>query len=251
MADKFNIYDDKGKKLADAQPSPVKVSGLKPNTTYSGWVAKREDDTGDQEISSFKTKDVKPVAPTVQATPDDGKISVKIVAGNDEGSAGTTGTIYYTDGTTPKTKTLKPGYAGVISSLTNGTEYSLQATVTNGVGESPKSATVKATPVAPAPVLMKSFSLNKNEITGKVGDVVKVDVYDVAPENATEKGINVSSSDKTIATAVDNFDGSYSVTLVKEGTTTVHWVAVDEGGAKKDLTVTVSADTPETTPPAE
>ena len=89
--------------------------------------------------------------------------------------------------------------------------------------------------------------MNKNEITGKVGDVVKVDVYDIAPDNATEKGINVSSSDKTIATAVDNFDGSYSVTLVKEGTTTVHWVAVDEGGAKKDLTVTVTP----LTPPAE
>lgn len=95
--------------------------------------------------------DVKPAAPTLQATAGDGKISVKIVAGEDKGSAGTTGTIYYTDGETPKTKTLTPGYAGVISSLTNGTEYSLQATVTNGVGESPKSATVKATPKAAEP----------------------------------------------------------------------------------------------------
>lgn len=93
--------------------------------------------------------DVIPAAPTLQATPNDGKISVKIVAGEDEGSAGTTGTIYYTDGETPKTKTLTPGYAGVISSLTNGTEYTLQATVTNDVGESPKSQTVTATPVAP------------------------------------------------------------------------------------------------------
>lgn len=95
--------------------------------------------------------DVIPAAPTLQATANDGKISVKIVAGNDEGSAGTTGTIYYTDGETPKTKTLTPGYAGVISNLTNGTEYSLQATITNGVGESPKSPTVKVTPVAAPP----------------------------------------------------------------------------------------------------
>lgn len=93
--------------------------------------------------------DVIPAAPTLQATAGDGKISVKIVAGEDKGSAGTTGTIYYTDGTTAKTKTLTPGYAGVISSLTNGTEYTLQATVTNDVGESPKSQTVTATPVAP------------------------------------------------------------------------------------------------------
>ena len=95
--------------------------------------------------------DVKPTTPTLQATAGDGKISVKIVAGEDEGSAGKIGTIYYTDGETAKTKTLTPGYAGVISSLTNGTEYSLQATVTNSVGESPKSATVKATPKAAEP----------------------------------------------------------------------------------------------------
>lgn len=95
--------------------------------------------------------DVIPAAPTLQATAGDGKISVKIVAGENEGSAGTTGTIYYTDGETAKTKTLTPGYAGVISSLTNDTEYSLQATVTNSVGESPKSATVTATPKAAEP----------------------------------------------------------------------------------------------------
>lgn len=96
-----------------------------------------------------------------------------------------------------------------------------------------------ATP-APAPVLMKSFDLNKTEITGKVGDVIKVSVSDVAPDNTSNKGINVGSSDKTIATAVDNLDGSYSITLVKEGTTAAHWVAVDGGGAKKDLAVTVT-----------
>lgn len=95
--------------------------------------------------------DVIPAAPTLQATAGDGKISVKIVAGEDEGTAGKTGTIYYTDSTTAKTKTLTPGYAGVISSLTNGKEYSLQATVTNDVGESPKSTTVTVTPEAAPP----------------------------------------------------------------------------------------------------
>lgn len=95
--------------------------------------------------------DVIPATPTLQATAGDGKISVKIVAGEDEGTAGKTGTIYYTDGTTAKTKTLTPGYAGVISDLTNGTEYSLQATITNDVGESPKSPTVTVTPEAAPP----------------------------------------------------------------------------------------------------
>lgn len=95
--------------------------------------------------------DVIPTAPTLQATPNDGKISVKIVANKDEGSAVTAGTIYYTDGETAKTKSLTPGYSGVISGLANDTEYSLQATVTNGVGESPKSDTVTATPKAAEP----------------------------------------------------------------------------------------------------
>lgn len=91
------------------------------------------------------------------------------------------------------------------------------------------------------PVVMTSFTLDKTEITGKVGDVVKVTVNSILPDNTTNKGIDVGSSDKTIATAVDNLDGSYSITLVKKGTTAVHWVAVDGGGAKKDFTVTVSA----------
>lgn len=90
------------------------------------------------------------------------------------------------------------------------------------------------------PVLMASFSLDKTEITGKVGDVIKVSVQDVAPGNASNKGINVTSLAKEIATAVDNHDGSYSVTLVKDGKTTARWVAVDGGGANKELAVTVS-----------
>lgn len=90
------------------------------------------------------------------------------------------------------------------------------------------------------PVLMASFNLDKTEITGKVGDVIKVSVQDVAPGTASNKGINVDTLDKTTATAVDNLDGTYSVTLAKVGTTTAHWVAVDGGGANKELAVTVS-----------
>lgn len=97
--------------------------------------------------------------------------------------------------------------------------------------------------VTPAPVLMTSFSLDKSEITGKVGDVIKVNAHDILPGNTSKKDINVDSSDKAVATAVDNLDGSYSVTLVKEGKTTANWVAADGGGAKKDLPVTVSPAT--------
>lgn len=90
------------------------------------------------------------------------------------------------------------------------------------------------------PVVMTSFTLDKTEITGKVGDVVKVKVNSILPDNTTNKGIDVTSLDKAIATAVDNHDGSYSVTLVKDGKTTARWVAADGGGATKDASITVS-----------
>lgn len=90
------------------------------------------------------------------------------------------------------------------------------------------------------PVLMTSFTLDKTEITGKVGDVVKVKVNSILPDNTTNKGIDVTSLAKAIATAVDNHDGSYSVTLVKDGKTTARWVASDGGGATKEASITVS-----------
>lgn len=41
MADtqKFDIYDDKGNKVVDAQPSPVTITGLTAGTTYKGYKA--------------------------------------------------------------------------------------------------------------------------------------------------------------------------------------------------------------------
>ena len=33
----FDVYDEKGTKLAEGKPSPVTVEGLEPNTKYSGW----------------------------------------------------------------------------------------------------------------------------------------------------------------------------------------------------------------------
>lgn len=92
-----------------------------------------------------------------------------------------------------------------------------------------------------AAMLMTSFDLDKTEIAGKVGDIVKVTLSNVTPANTTNKVVNVGTTDHNIATAVDNGDGTYNVTLVAEGSTAAHWVAADGNGAKKDLNVTVSA----------
>lgn len=152
MADTFKVLSD-GKEVAHTEEpqedstTNLKFTGLKPNSniTYDVYYVTG----GDPEKAEFSTKDTKPGAPTVQVTADDTKLFVKIVAGTNTGSAIKSGKIYYTDGTTAKTMDLKPGEAGTISGLTNGTEYQVQATVTNDAGESPKSAVFKATPVAP------------------------------------------------------------------------------------------------------
>ena len=147
MADKFNIYDDKGEKVADAQPSPVTVSGLKPNTNYTGWVAKREDDTGDQDIPSFKTKDVK----------------------------------------------------------------------------------------------MKSFKIDNLAPAGEEGESVKLTLSNISPTDTTNKGVDIWVDDPKVATVASNEGNTFTINLVKEGTTGIHWLAKDRGGAKADGTVTVSA----------
>ena len=147
MADTtFDLYlDDKA--VQSGVTSPITIKDLKPNTQYNYKLA-YAGKTGFADVS-FKTKDAVASAPTVQVTPDDTKLFVKITAGANTGSTVTAGKIYYTDGTNAKTMDLKPGDAGTISGLTNGTEYSVQATVTNGAGESAKSAVVKGTPKAP------------------------------------------------------------------------------------------------------
>lgn len=145
---------------------------------------------------------------------------VKVPAGADAGKAVLTGFRHY--------------LAGTFDGLFAGAPVKVE------VDEDPVEVDEDPVEVDEDPVVMTSFTLDKTEITGKVGDVVKVTVNSILPDNTTNKGIDVGSSDKTIATAVDNLDGSYSITLVKKGTTAVHWVAVDGGGAKKDLAVTVS-----------
>lgn len=125
-----------------------------------------------------------------------------------------------------------------ISGLTAETTYdkfSVAYTGQTGKTPIPSFTTAKA-----AAVLMTSFSLDKTEITGKAGDVVKVTLSNIQPANATNKVVNIGSSDTSTATAVDNGDGTYSITLVKDGTTAAHWVAADGGGAKADLPITIS-----------
>lgn len=247
MADNFKVLSD-GKEAAHTEElkedgtTDLKFTGLKPNSniTYDVYYVTG----GDPEKAEFSTKDTKPGAPTVQVTADDTKLFVKIVSGTNTGSAIKSGKIYYTDGTTAKTMDLKPGDAGTISGLTNGTEYQVQATVTNGAGESPKSVVVKGTPKAPV-VKVTGVSLDKTTLsleTGKTGTLKA----NVAPTNATDKGVAWKSSDETIATV----DGSGKVMAIKAGeadiTATTH-----DGNKAVSAHLTVVDPAPETPPEGE
>lgn len=242
MAKTFDLYN--GDKIEQSGvTSPIDIENLKPNSQFDNYSATRAGQDLHTPLS-FKTDDIKPEAPTVQVTADDGKAFVKIVAGKNEGSTLTAGKIYYTDGTTAKTMALKAGDAGTISGLTNGTEYQVQATVTNGAGESAKSAVAKVTPKT-ATVAVTGVSLDKSALELEVGasDTLK---STVAPANATDKAISFSSADTSIAT-VDAKSGK--VTSVKAGTTDVT-VTTHEGAKKATAKVTVvEPATPE--PPTE
>ena len=151
MADTtFDIYDDKGAKVVDAQPSPVSITGLTPNTTYKGYQATYAGKTDKTAIPDFTTLDALAGVPTLAVTPGDGQVNVTVTPGTDTGSAVTSYKVYYTDGKTPLTEDLGTSLTGTITGLTNGTQYSFQVTATNGAGESNKSTAVTGTPVAPA-----------------------------------------------------------------------------------------------------
>lgn len=58
MADEvnnFNVFDDKGTKVVDSKPSPIQLSGLTPNTKYTGWTIARVGQTASTAIPDFTT----------------------------------------------------------------------------------------------------------------------------------------------------------------------------------------------------
>lgn len=125
----------------------------------------------------------------------------------------------------------------VISNLTPETTYDKFSVAY--AGKTTKTPVPSFTTAKAAAVLMTSFSLDKTEITGKVGDTVTVTLSNELPSNATNKTVNVGVTDVTIAKPSAN-GANYTFTLLKEGTTQAHWVSAD-GGAKADIGINVVA----------
>ena len=94
--------------------------------------------------------------------------------------------------------------------------------------------------VKPNPTLLTSFRVDNTDVSGKVGDNVTVKASYFTPADAADKSLAVGIEDNTVATITDNKDNTYMLNLLKPGTTKVHWVAKDGGGAKADATVTVA-----------
>lgn len=91
----------------------------------------------------------------------------------------------------------------------------------------------------PEVVKVSSFDLDKTTITAVAGTSTTATISNILPANATDKSINFSIEDETVATATEK-NGVYTFNLLKEGATKAHWVSAD-GGAKADATITVSA----------
>ena len=108
-------------------------------------------------------------------------------------------------------------------------------------GQDKKTDVPSFTTAKPVPVLMKSFKIDNLEPAGKVGESVKLTLSDITPADTTDKGVDIWVDDTEVATVASNDGNTFTVNLVKEGTTGIHWLAKDGGGAKADGTVTVSA----------
>ena len=89
--------------------------------------------------------------------------------------------------------------------------------------------------------MLSSFRVDNTEISGKVGDTVTVKASYFTPADAADKSLTATIEDNTVATLTDNKDNTYTLNLLKDGATKVHWVANDGGGATADANVTVTA----------
>lgn len=90
-------------------------------------------------------------------------------------------------------------------------------------------------------ILMESFTLAPDTITGTEGDDLNVTVTNINPSDVTNNTVSAVSADENIATIKwDDAKHTFSAHLVKAGRTTFNWASAD-GGAKLTQNVEVTA----------
>lgn len=92
----------------------------------------------------------------------------------------------------------------------------------------------------PEPRLLTSFRVDNTDIAGNEGGNATIKASYFTPADANDKSLTATVDDNTVATVTDNKDNTYTVNFLKAGTTQIHWVTNDGGGAKVDATVTVT-----------
>ena len=240
MATKFDLYKD-GKVDQAGVASPITITGLKPETTYSGYSIAYAGKPDKTIIADFKTQP----APVVKMA------SFKIDNATLSGDTGKTGTVKVSD-VLPANATNKLIKATsldekVATVKDNGDSsytvtYVAEGKTTINFASADGGAKKDLAVTVTKPVVkMASFKIDNLEPAGKVGENVKLTLSDVTPADTTDKGVDIWVDDPTIANVASNEGNTFTINLLKEGTTGIHWLAKDGGGAKADGTVTVSA----------
>ena len=90
-------------------------------------------------------------------------------------------------------------------------------------------------------ILMESYTLAPDTLTGTEGDDLNVTVTSINPSDVTNNTVSAVSADESIATIKwDDAKHAFSAHLVKAGRTTFNWTSAD-GGAKLTQNVEVTA----------
>lgn len=146
----FDVFDDKGTKVLDGQPSPEIVKSLTSNTTYKGYTAAYAGEDAKLSLPDIITK---PGKPTVAVTGGDGGATYTVTPATGDGDTARTYTVSYSADGKTFTDVADTGATGTITGLTNGTEYTVKAVANNSNGASTVSDTVTVTPAASKPKL--------------------------------------------------------------------------------------------------
>lgn len=115
----------------------------------------------------------------------------------------------------------------------NGDQSSWQSVAIGANNEPLLNATITYVPSKPETITATGVKMSSSALNLTVGDTEML-VATVLPENATNKAVSWSSSDKSVATVSDG-----TVTAVAEGTATIT-VTTEDGGYTSSCTVTVN-----------
>ncbi|XKS08682.1 Ig-like domain-containing protein [Clostridium ljungdahlii] len=127
---------------------------------------------------------------------------------------------------------VKVSSEGVITGVNPGTAYIYAKTDDDSYGGVCTVTVTKDTP--PQPVSVTGISLDRTSASMAEGDTLQLTAA-VTPQDATNKKVDWSSSDKTIAAVDENG----KVTAVKSGAAAITAVSEDNNDAKAQCTVTV------------